>query len=359
MLELIHVTRRYGDVVAVNDVSLTVAKGEFFCLLGSSGCGKTTILRLIAGFEKRTAGRILLNGRDLGDDPPYRRDVNTVFQNYALFPHMTVFENVAYGLRIRGCGKAEMGTRVYDALNLVRLSGFEARRPDQLSGGQQQRVALARALINRPSVLLLDEPLSALDKKIAEQTRIELVELQRRVGITFIYVTHNQTEALALADRVAVMHNGVIEQCGPPGEIYERPKTRFVADFVGSMNFLEGQVATATAGGVRLRLADRWDIAVDKESPVAPGNRVLYCLRPEQLRLSLLPAREFENAIPGVLRRKVFEGEATLYLLELANGQTVTVSQNNYIARLAREFYEVDQEYFLLWSRTSGEIIRA
>ncbi|OGV83578.1 MAG: hypothetical protein A3K19_09770 [Lentisphaerae bacterium RIFOXYB12_FULL_65_16] len=359
MLELINVTRKYGDVVAVNDVSLTVAKGEFFCLLGSSGCGKTTILRMVAGFEKRTSGQIILNGRDMGDDPPYCRDVNTVFQNYALFPHMTVFENVAYGLRIRKCNTAEIGTRVMEALGQVRLSGFEERRPDQLSGGQQQRVALARALVNRPSILLLDEPLSALDKKIAEQTRLELTELQRRVGITFIYVTHNQTEALALADRVAVMHNGVIEQCGPPGEIYEHPKTRFVADFIGSMNFLDGQVTTATDRGCRLRLAERWDVEIDKASPVAPGNRVLYCLRPEQLRLSLLPARDFENSVPGVLRRKVFEGDATLYLLELANGQMVTVSQNNYIARLARDFYELNQEYLLLWSRTSGEIIRA
>lgn len=359
MLELRNITRKYGDVVAVNNVSLTVEKGEFFCLLGSSGCGKTTILRMIAGFEKRTSGQIILNGRDVADEPAYRRDVNTVFQNYALFPHMTVSDNVGYGLRIKKCGKPELEQRVKEALGQVGLSEFAARRPDQLSGGQQQRVALARALVNRPSILLLDEPLSALDKKIAEQTRLELAELQRRVGITFIYVTHNQTEALALADRVAVMHNGIIEQCGPPSEIYEHPTTRFVADFIGSMNFFEGQVVSTTERNCRLRLWDTWEVEVDKAAPVASGERILYCLRPEQLRLSLLPPRDFENGVPATLRRKVYEGDGTLYLLELANGRKVTVSQNNYIARLWHDFYDAGEEYQLVWNRTSGEIIRA
>ncbi len=359
MLELIHLTRTYGDVVAVNDVSLTVNRGEFFCLLGSSGCGKTTILRMVAGFEQRTSGQILLNGRDVAGDPPYRRDVNTVFQSYALFPNMTVFDNVGYGLRISRCGRSEIVQRVSEALAMVGLSGLEDRRPDQLSGGQQQRVALARALVNRPSILLLDEPLSALDKKIAEQTRIELAELQRRLGITFIYVTHNQTEALALADRVAVMHNGVIEQCGPPSEVYEHPQTRFVADFIGSMNFLEGEVVSTRQAGCRVRLANRWDVEIDKTTSLTPGTRALFCLRPEQIRLSLLPPRDFENGIPAVLRRKVYEGDATLYLLELSTGQQITVSQNNYIARVARDFYDRDQEYLLVWSRTSGEAIRA
>ena len=359
MLELIHLTRTYGNVVAVNDVSLTVQQGEFFCLLGSSGCGKTTILRMVAGFEKRTSGQIVLNGRDLADAPPYRRDINTVFQSYALFPNMNVFDNVGYGLRVKRCAKPEIQQRVGEALSLVGLTGFEGRRQDQLSGGQQQRVALARALINRPSLLLLDEPLSALDKKIAEQTRLELVELQRRLGITFVYVTHNQTEALALADRVAVMHNGVIEQCGPPSEIYEHPKTRCVADFIGSMNFFEGQVLSATERSCRLRLWDTWDIDVDKPAPATSGERILYCLRPEQLRLSLLPARDFENGIPAILRRRVYEGDVTIYVLELANGRTISVSQNNYIARLAREFYDLGEEYLLVWSRSSGETIRA
>ncbi|MEI6807552.1 MAG: ABC transporter ATP-binding protein [bacterium] len=359
MLELRNVTRKYGAVVAVNNVSLTVPKGEFFCLLGSSGCGKTTILRMIAGFEQRTSGQIILNGRDMADEPAYRRDVNTVFQNYALFPHMTVSDNVGYGLRIRKCTRPEIDRRVGEALAQVGLTGFGVRRPDQLSGGQQQRVALARALVNRPSLLLLDEPLSALDKKIAEQTRLELVELQRRVGITFIYVTHNQTEALALADRVAVMHNGVIEQCGTPSDIYEHPRSRFVADFIGSMNFFEGQVVSRTERSCRLRLWETWDVEVHKPVTIAAGERILYCLRPEQLKLSLLPPSDQANSISAILRSKVYEGETTRYILELANGRKISVSQNNYIARLWHDFYDVNEEYLLVWNCSSGEIIRA
>jgi spermidine/putrescine transport system ATP-binding protein len=358
MLELVNLTKRYGDVVAVDRVSLKVEQGEFFCLLGSSGCGKTTVLRLIAGFEKRTDGRILLDGRDLADDPPHRRDVNTVFQSYALFPHLTVYENIAYGLRVRKTARNEIEGRVGDALALVGMTGLERRFPDQLSGGQQQRVALARALVNRPRILLLDEPLSALDMKIAEQTRLELAALQRQVGITFIYVTHNQTEALALADRIAVMHNGVIEQCGTPGEIYDHPKTRFVADFIGSMNFFDGCVASVSDRNCQLRLWDRWDVVVDKPVALAAGNPVLFCLRPEQLKLSLLPPRDFENGIPGTLRRTVYQGDATLYLLELHNGRIVTVSQNNYLARLSRDFFDLGDEYQIIWSRSSGETIR-
>lgn len=359
MLELVNLTKRYGDVVAVDNVSLRVEQGEFFCLLGSSGCGKTTVLRLIAGFEKQTNGQILLDGRDLTGDPPHQRDVNTVFQNYALFPHLSAFENVAYGLRVRKCAKTEIDRRVGDAFGLVGMTGLEMRYPDQLSGGQQQRVALARALINRPRILLLDEPLSALDKKIAEQTRLELAALQRQVGITFIYVTHNQTEALALADRIAVMHNGVIEQCGTPGEIYDHPATRFVADFIGSMNFFEGRVLSVAERSCRIRLSDKWEIVVEKPVPVAAGDRMLFCLRPEQLKLSLLPPRDFENGIPGTLRRTVYQGDATLYLLDLADGRTVTVSQNNYLARLSREFFDLGDEYQIVWSRSSGETIRA
>jgi len=359
MLELLNLSRRYADVVAVDNVNLMVAKGEFFCLLGSSGCGKTTILRMIAGFEKQTGGRIILNGNDLSDLPPYRRDVNTVFQNYALFPHMDVFANVAYGLRIKKVGKAELRQRVDQVLSQVGLSGFASRRPDQLSGGQQQRVALARALVNRPSLLLLDEPLSALDKKIAAQTRLELAELQRRVGITFVYVTHNQTEALALADRVAVMHNGVIEQCGPPSEIYEHPQTRFVADFIGSMNFFDAQVLDVAATRIRLRLWDRWDIELDKTVAAAVGDKVLYCLRPEQIKLSLLPPAHYENSLPAILRQKVYEGDQTTCMMELANGGKVNVCQNNYIARMSQEFFDPDIEYQMIWSRSSGEVIHA
>jgi spermidine/putrescine transport system ATP-binding protein len=358
MLELKNLTKKYGETVAVNDVSLTIEKGEFFCLLGSSGCGKSTILRMIGGFEKKTSGSIILNGKDLGDLPPYRIDVNTVFQNYALFPHMTVFGNVAYGLKVKRVSTGEIHERVEEALAQVGLTDFGERMPSQLSGGQQQRVALARAIVNRPSLLLLDEPLSALDKRIAEQTRLELVDLQRRLGTTFIYVTHNQTEALVLADRIAVMHAGVIEQCDVPSEIYERPRTHFVADFIGSMNFIEGRVEAANGERCVLRLWDEWTVEVSKAISQAAGEKVLLCMRPEQLRLSLLPPKEYENGVTGHLRRKIYQGDVTTYRMELPGGRLVDVSQDNYLAHMGKEFFEADQDYHILWSKTSGEVIR-
>ncbi len=237
------VEKRYGDVVAVAGIDLDVRDGEFFSMLGPSGSGKTTTLRMIAGFELPTAGRVLLHGADVTTVPPFDRDVNTVFQDYALFPHMTVGDNVAYGLMVRKVPKAERATRVTDALRMVRLDGFEKRKPSQLSGGQRQRVALARALVNRPRVLLLDEPLGALDLKLREEMQIELKAIQQQVGITFIYVTHDQEEALTMSDRMAVFNGGRIEQIGAPAEVYERPASRFVAGFVGTSNLLSGEVA--------------------------------------------------------------------------------------------------------------------
>lgn len=357
MLELRNLTKRYGSFSAVHETNLTIGKGEFFCLLGSSGCGKTTILRMIAGFERRTGGQILLDGRDISDDPPYRRDVNTVFQDYALFPNMDVFGNIAYGLRIKKLAEGEIKKRVAEALDQVGLTEFGMRMPDQLSGGQQQRVALARALVNRPRVLLLDEPMSALDKKIAEQTRLELMELQRRVGITFIYVTHNQTEALTLADRVAVMHKGVVEQCAKPDEIYEAPKTRFVADFIGSMNFFEACVTRCEPRETELLLEDRWPIVVERPLNLTIGQNVLFCLRPEQLKLSLVPAEAHENGLSGILRQKIYEGDLTRYLIELPNGRTIGISLHNYLARNIRDFFEIGEEFMLHFNRTQGVII--
>ena len=357
MLELRNLTKKYGETAAVRGVNLTIQKGEFFCLLGSSGCGKTTLLRMIAGFERKTEGEIVLNGREISDEPPYRRDVNTVFQDYALFPHMDVFHNVAYGLRIKKTPEPEIQTRVVEALGQVRLTGFEKRMPDQLSGGQQQRVALARALVNRPSVLLLDEPLSALDKKIAEQTRIELMELQQRVGITFVYVTHNQTEALSLADRIAVMHGGIVEQCGTPAEIYERPQTKFVADFIGHMNFFDARVLKAGPAECSLMIEGRWPITVDKAVPFAEGQEVLFCIRPEQFACGLLPPKPHENGIGGKLRKKIYEGDSTIFHVELDNGKRVVVGLSNYLTRHTREFFEMDEEFQLLFSRSSGVII--
>src|SRR6266849_3311167 len=242
------VTKRFGDVVAVREVSFSVGAGEFFSMLGPSGCGKTTTLRMIGGFEEPTYGTVYLGGRDVTDDPPYKRDVNTVFQSYALFPHLDVFENVAFGLRRKRESRADIERRVKESLILVDLPGFEKRKPSQLSGGQQQRVALARALINRPKVLLLDEPLGALDLKLRKQMQLELKRIQRDVGITFLYVTHDQEEAMTMSNRLAVMRHGKIEQIGAPEDVYERPATEFVAGFLGASNLLDGEIKDATNG---------------------------------------------------------------------------------------------------------------
>src|SRR6187397_1589596 len=248
MIELERVCKKFGEATAVDDVSIEIARGEFFSMLGPSGSGKTTTLRMIAGFEQPTAGRVLLQGRDVTGVPPFDRDVNTVFQDYALFPHMSVGDNVGYGLVVRKIPKGERRERVREALRMVRLEGYEGRRAVQLSGGQRQRVALARALVNRPSVLLLDEPLGALDLKLREEMQIELKAIQSEVGITFIYVTHDQEEALTMSDRLAVFNRGRIEQVGSPASVYERPATQFVAGFVGTSNLLSGAVAQAVVG---------------------------------------------------------------------------------------------------------------
>ncbi|MGB7804981.1 MAG: spermidine/putrescine ABC transporter ATP-binding protein, partial [Actinomycetota bacterium] len=247
-VRLERVTKQFGDVAAVDDLSLDIEEGEFFSMLGPSGCGKTTTLRMIGGFEDPTYGTVYLGGRDVTDLPPYKRDVNTVFQSYALFPHLNVFENVAFGLRRRKVGKDEVGTRVKDALKLVDLVGFEERKPPQMSGGQQQRVALARALVNHPQVLLLDEPLGALDMKLRKQMQLELKRIQQEVGITFIYVTHDQEEAMTMSNRLAVMRLGKIEQLGDPEPVYENPATEFVAGFLGASNMLEGELKEGSNG---------------------------------------------------------------------------------------------------------------
>lgn len=299
-VQLVSVRKAYGDVVAVAGVDLEIERGEFFSLLGPSGSGKTTLLRMIAGFERPDAGRVLLRGRDVTDRPPYDRDVNTVFQDYALFPHMTVLENVAYGLRVKGVPKGERRARAEEALELVRLPGYGARKPAQLSGGQRQRIALARAIVNRPQVLLLDEPLGALDLKLREEMQVELKRIQGEVGITFVYVTHDQDEALTMSDRLAVMNNGLIEQVGPPAEVYERPETEFVAGFVGISNVLERD-----------------------------GRR--FIVRPEKIRIvsaseSTEPGARVE---PGVIRDVVYAGMITRYVVDLERGgQLIVVRQN-------------------------------
>jgi len=357
MLELKQLSKSYGLVKAVREVNLTIGKGEFFCLLGPSGCGKTTILRMIAGFEKASAGNILLDGTDITSDPPNKRDVNTVFQNYALFPNMNVMDNIGYGLKIKKLPKEELQQRMDEVVRLVGLGGFEKRMPSHLSGGQQQRVALARALVNRPRILLLDEPLSALDKKISEQTRNELSELQKKVGITFVFVTHNQTEALALADRIAVMKDGIIEHCDQPREIYERPLTHFVADFIGSMNFFEGEVTRSDEQCTEVELSGLGTITLTGTNTRYRHGNALFCIRPERMKISMISPAVYENGLKGRLIQKVYLGEITKFTVEIPGNRVISVTAQNYLLQLSNEFYDPGEQVYINWSKTSGEII--
>ena len=285
-LELRDVTKRFGEVVALEAVSLDIARGQFVTLLGPSGCGKTTTLRIVAGFEAQTAGSVSIRGESVDGLPAYRRNVNTVFQNYALFPHLSVFENVAFGLRVKSRPAAEIRCTVGQALEQVRLGGLDRRRPHELSGGQQQRVALARALVNHPAILLLDEPLGALDLKLRKEMQLELKRLHREVGITFIYVTHDQEEALTMSDLIAVMDAGRIVQLAPPREIYDRPRTTFVANFVGVSNLLAGVVRESAGRSATIEVEGEWLFSKTLERPPAAGERVLVAVRPEKLRVT-------------------------------------------------------------------------
>jgi putative spermidine/putrescine transport system ATP-binding protein len=329
-VRLEQVSKRYGDVVAVDAIDLDVRDGEFFSMLGPSGSGKTTTLRMIAGFEQPTGGRILLHGLDVGRRAPYERDVNTVFQDYALFPHMTVGDNVAYGLMIRKVARAERASRVAEALRMVRLEGYERRRPAQLSGGQRQRVALARALVNRPRVLLLDEPLGALDLKLREEMQIELKAIQGQVGITFIYVTHDQAEALTMSDRIAVFHAGRIEQVGSPADVYERPATRFVAGFVGTSNLLSGDAARQIV-----------------------GQDGTFTVRPEKIRLGEpgSPAGADESTALGRIRDVVYVGPDTRYVVALDAGGELVVTQQNLESTSAEALAQAGRNVRLTWKR--------
>ncbi len=327
-VELRHVTKTFGSVVAVHDVSLTVAQGELLSLLGPSGCGKTTTLRLIAGFERPTRGEVYIRNVLVNDVPAYRRNVGVVFQNYAIFPHMTVFDNVAFGLRMKGWPPDRIAREVREALALVQLEGLEGRYRSQLSGGQQQRVALARAIVTRPSVLLLDEPLAALDRKLRDQVRLEIRELQRRLRITTIYVTHDQDEALVLSDRIAVMERGRIVQIGTPAEIYGQPRSHFVADFIGTSNFLAGDVVDTDGGWCRVRATDGRLFRATASVTVAQGERVDIAVRPEKVTLD--PDRpRHDNWVEGTVERVVFQGMFTEYHVRLHTGGLFRVTQQN------------------------------
>ena len=319
--------KRFGSVIALAGASLTIRDNEFFTLLGPSGCGKTTLLRLIAGFEDITEGTILLYGEELGDLPPNRRPINTVFQHYALFPHMTVAENVAFGMRRLGWSKADIEARTTRILDLVKLGDLAARRPAQLSGGQQQRVALARAMAPRPKVLLLDEPLSALDLKLRQAMRIELKQIQKESGITFVFVTHDQEEALTMSDRIAVMSAGQIRQIGTPHEIYEAPVDRFVADFIGETNILEVRVERDADGGCHCRLANGAGFPCHAETPPESGAAAHVMIRPE--RLSLTHEREAAGALVGTVDQAVYLGTDIQYGVRLDGGPDILVRTQN------------------------------
>jgi spermidine/putrescine transport system ATP-binding protein len=352
-VHLDHVTKRFAEVVAVDDLSLDINRGEFFSLLGPSGCGKTTTLRMIGGFEDSTAGTIHLAEIDVTGLPPFRRNVNTVFQSYALFPHLTVYENVAFGLRRRRVRDTEIRQQVAALLALVELPGYEQRKPSQLSGGQQQRVALARALINNPQVLLLDEPLGALDLKLRKQMQIELKRIQTEVGITFIYVTHDQEEAMTMSDRIAVMRAGHIEQLGAPEELYERPATEFVAGFLGVSNLLDGDIAGRDGDLTTVRLADGTLLRAPS-SMVNGSQHVRVGVRPEKLRVLAVQGGDTTtpgglNALEATILDASYIGVSTQYLVETADGQRLSVYAQNLETSGAAEALADGQRVRLTW----------
>ncbi|MDQ3128834.1 MAG: ABC transporter ATP-binding protein [Chloroflexota bacterium] len=349
-VRLVDVVKKFGEAVAVDHINLEVRDGEFFSLLGPSGCGKTTTLRMIGGFEQPTSGLIELNGEDVTWLPPFKRNVNTVFQNYALFPHLSIFENVAFGLRRKGVKGSEIKSRVTEMLQLVELPGYEARKPTQISGGQAQRIALARALINRPAVLLLDEPLGALDLKLRKQMQVELKRIQQEVGITFIYVTHDQEEAMTMSDRIAVMNKGRYEQLGDPEMLYERPTTRFVASFLGVSNLLPATVIGRDGSHGTVRLTDDSTIQVPA-ALVEGATAVSIGIRPEKIRLheSDAAAPAGHNCLTGVVRDASYLGVSTQYQVDAAGG-TLTVYEQNVERASRSELWARGDAVQLTWS---------
>ncbi len=351
-VRLVDVVKRFGDVFAVNGINLEVRDGEFFSLLGPSGCGKTTTLRMIGGFEEPTSGLIELAGQDVTWLPPYKRNVNTVFQNYALFPHLTIYENVAFGLRRKGVSDAEVRSRVTDMLTLVELPGFEKRKPGQISGGQAQRVALARALINRPAVLLLDEPLGALDLKLRKQMQLELKRIQQEVGITFIYVTHDQEEAMTMSDRIAVMNHGRYEQLAEPETLYERPATRFVAGFLGVSNLLPAKADGSADGYAVFRVADGSPLRAPRAAVEGRSGTLALGVRPEKIRLQYanVDAPAGHNTLAGTIQHAAYLGVSTQYVVALRDGHRVTVYEQNVERATRAELWERGEEVLMTWS---------
>jgi len=351
-VELKNLSKQFGAHSAVRDVSLQIKRGEFFSLLGPSGCGKTTTLRLLAGFDNPSSGEIFINGSLANGAPPYARDVNLVFQSYALFPHMNVYQNVAFGLEMKKLSRSQIQPMVEAALSLVRLTGLESRFPKQLSGGQQQRVALARALVTHPSVLLLDEPLGALDLKLRKEMQLELKKLQRKLNITFIYVTHDQEEALTMSDRIAVMHHGRVVQVGRPEEIYEQPATRFVADFIGETNFIEGEIISCDPPWVKV---DAQGIQMNALGipPYEKGREVVIAIRPEKIWINKESAPPSENQFTGLIEELVYLGTDTRYLVRLSDELILTVRQQN----LDHSAFRKGDRVYLGWPAPCAQVL--
>jgi putrescine transport system ATP-binding protein len=354
-----NITKVFDSTYAVDNVSLDIFQGEFFCLLGGSGCGKSTLLRMLAGLEQPDTGRILIDGADMTRVPPYERPVNMMFQSYALFPHMSVEQNIAFGLKQERLPKAEVIARVAEMLALVRLERFAMRKPDQLSGGQRQRVALARSLAKHPKLLLLDEPLAALDKKLREHTQFELINIQERVGTTFIMVTHDQEEAMTVSSRMAVMDEGRIVQVGAPASVYEYPANRFVAEFIGSVNILEGRVLEQQGDQVRIQADSAGcQLLMDTSQPLPEGTPVSVALRPEKLQVATERPGGDYNWVKGVVAEYAYLGDVSIYHVRLPGGQKLRVQLTN-LARLTETPLTWDQEVYLTWQPGSGVVFPA
>jgi putrescine transport system ATP-binding protein len=355
LLEIRGVSKKFGDFIAVNNVDLDIYQGELFCLLGGSGCGKTTLLRMLAGFEKPSSGQILIDGQDMSEVPPYKRPTNMMFQNYALFPHMTVEKNIAFGLEQDGISKAEISDKIDSILKLVELQDYKKRRPQQLSGGQRQRVALARALVKQPKLLLLDEPLSALDKKLREQTQFELINIQDKVGVTFVVVTHDQEEAMTLSTRIAVMDRGRFIQTGTPTEIYEYPRDRFVADFIGSANILDGKVVSNLEGTIEVSTY-LGKFAFKSNSNISEGSDLFVGLRPEKISISKAASKS--KNITGYIDDIGYFGDYSIYKVRIDEGKIIDVTaQNQKRPKNAKDRLTYEDKVNLNWDNSSAMLL--